>query len=131
MAKKDQICNRKFIQTEAEWSRIFSAWEAGVLLLYPHRHIELQKYHLQVIELFRATPQHPSVAIHFDIEARDRYAQCPYHLDDRDQLHIPLLVQLFCGTTSNKHDLESSTVPPKRAAVPCQNWSLGFCVDPC
>lgn len=72
------------------------------------------------------------MAIHFNIEARDCYARSPYHLDERNQLHIPLLVQLFRGTSSgNKHDLEPSTTPPTCAAVPCQNWSLELCDDPC
>lgn len=95
LARKKQIYSRKFIRMEAEWTRIFSAWEAGVLLLYPHRLQELQKYCRTIIDLFRATPFKPSVAIYFDIDARDRYARSLYHLDDREQLQAPLLVQLF------------------------------------
>jgi hypothetical protein len=135
LARKDQIFSRKYIRTEADWSRIFSAWEAGVLLLYPHRQLELQRYRLLVVDLFRATPHNTSAAIYFDIEARDRYARSPYHLDDRDQLQLPLLVQLFRGSAShNKRDSdsESSGTSSKRASVPCQNWNLGFCDDdPC
>lgn len=134
LAKKEQIFSRKFIRTEVEWTRIFSAWEEGVLLLYPHRQQELQKYRRTIIDLFRATPYNTSVAIYFDIEARDRYARSPYHLDDKEQLQVPLLVQFFCGTASQHKrdsDSDSSNIPSKRSTVPCQNWSLGFCDDPC
>lgn len=132
LAKKEQLYSRKFIRNEADWARMFSAWEAGILLLYPHRNVELQNYHHFVIDLFHATPHNTSIAIHFDSEARDRYSQSPYHLDDREMLHAPLLVQLFSSlSSSNKHDSDSSPSPPKRASVPCQNWSLGLCDDPC
>jgi len=133
LAKKDQIFSKKTIRSESEWAHMFAAWEAGVLLLYPHRHVELQKYHLHVINLFQATPQTSSVAIHFDIEACHCYAQSPYHLDDKYMLQVPLLVQLFRGlASSHKHDSDlTSASPSKRAMIPCQNWSFGFCDDPC
>ncbi|KAF8805747.1 hypothetical protein BYT27DRAFT_7103856 [Phlegmacium glaucopus] len=133
LTKKEQMSAKKAIRSEAEWSRMFTAWEAGVLLLYPHRQSELQKYRLMVIDLFRATPHTISVPIHFDIEARDRYARSPFHLDDRDMLQIPLLVQLFRGSNSSfKRDLDSPpSNPAKRSTIPCQNWNLGFCDDPC
>jgi hypothetical protein len=132
LAKKEQLYSRKVIRNEADWARMFSAWEAGVLLLYPHRVVELQNYHRLVIDLFRATPHNTTIAIHFDAEARDRYSRSPYHLDDREMLHAPLLVQLFSSSSSsNKRDSDSSPSPPKRATVPCQNWSLGLCDDPC
>ena len=132
LAKKEQLYSRKFIRNEAEWARMFSTWESGVLLLYPHRHEELRNYRRLVIDLFRATPHNTSVAINFDAEARDRYSRSPYHLDDREMLHAPLLVQLFSSSsTSNKHDSDSSPSPPKQASVPCQNWSMGLCDDPC
>ncbi|KAF8801341.1 hypothetical protein BYT27DRAFT_7226908 [Phlegmacium glaucopus] len=80
-----------------------------------------------------STPHNPSIAIQFDVEARDCYSRSPYHLNNRDMLHVPLLVQLFCSSNSNsKHEsdpLFSSS--SKRALVPCQNWSLGICDDPC
>lgn len=132
LARKEQIYSKKFIHTEADWSQMYSAWEVGVLSLYPHQQIKLQKYRLLVVDLFRATPHNTSIAICFDAEARDCYSRSPYHLDDREMLHAPLLVQLFSGSTSsNKCDSDSSPDPPKRAMVPCQNWSLGLCDDPC
>lgn len=51
----------------------FSAWEAGVLLLYPHQQIELQRYCILVVDLFCATPHNASTAICFDIKACDCY----------------------------------------------------------
>ena len=36
LSRKEQVFSKKFICTEADWSRIYSAWEAGVILLYPH-----------------------------------------------------------------------------------------------
>ena len=134
LTRKEQVYSKKLVRTEADWTRIFSAWEAGVLLLYPHRVYELQKYRRTIIDLFRATPFKPTIAIYFDIEVRDRYARSPFRLDDRDQLQVPLLAQLFRGSASyNKRDLDSdpTSASQKRATVPCQNWNLGFCDDPC
>ena len=68
LSRKEQMFSKKFICTEADWSCIYSAWEAGVILLYPHRLSELQKYQQTIIDLFRATPHKLSVAILFDIE---------------------------------------------------------------
>ncbi|KAF8814810.1 hypothetical protein BYT27DRAFT_7081763 [Phlegmacium glaucopus] len=133
LTKKEQISTKKSIKSEAEWIRMFSAWEAAVLHLFPHRHDELQNYRAIIIDFFRATPHNSSIAIQFDIEVRDRYARSPYHLDNRDMLHIPLLTQLFRGSNSSfKRDSDSSyPSTSKRAMVPCQNWSLGICDDPC
>lgn len=46
------------------------------------------------MEFFRAAPD-PSVAINYDLEVRDRYACKPFRLDNQDQLHYPLLAQVF------------------------------------
>jgi hypothetical protein len=139
LTKKEQVSAKKPITSEAEWTRMFSTWEAAVVCLYPHRQQELQNYRITVVDLFRAIPHNASVAIQFDVEARDRYARSPYRLDNRDMLHIPLLVQLFRGSSSNaKRDADTMSSSQaaqakatKRAMVPCQNWSLGICNDPC
>ena len=127
LVKKDHYSARKPVRNEADWNRVFRAWKEGVCLLYPHRSQELQGYHEMVIDLFRAAPSDPSIAINFDVEARDRYSRSPYHMDDRSRLNVPLLTQMFRKRNTTDH----TYTPSKRAAVPCQNWSLGLCVDPC
>lgn len=134
IVKKDQASAKRPIQTEAEWIRVFGAWIEGVGLLYPHRVTELQEYRKVVMELFRAVPSRPSIAIRFDLDVRDRYAKRPFHMDDRSQLNIPLLSQMLFGTSSPsgpKRVASSSTgqFPSKRATVPCVNWNKGFCQD--
>jgi hypothetical protein len=133
LTKKEQISAKKPVKTEAEWIRMYAAWKTAVLLLYPHCQGELDKYQLTVMSLFRAVPNNPSSAIQFDIEARDRYARSPYRLDDKEELQLPLLTQLYRGANSgSKHDSDSPASGfSKRATVPCQNWSLGICNDPC
>lgn len=42
IVKKDQAMERCPVHTEAEWIHVFSAWEAGVGLLFPHHVTELQ-----------------------------------------------------------------------------------------
>lgn len=36
LIRKDQTSAKKPVHTSSEWSRLFAAWEAGVLTLYPH-----------------------------------------------------------------------------------------------
>ncbi|EDR09773.1 uncharacterized protein LACBIDRAFT_325572 [Laccaria bicolor S238N-H82] len=126
LVRKDQYSARKVVRNEAEWARVFQAWKAGVVLLYPHRLNELNTYQDMVIELFRAAPYDPFVTINVDAEARDRYARSPYQMDDRSRFQLPLLSQML-----RKREATDTMGPSKRAAVPCQNWSLGICTDPC
>ncbi|KAF8809907.1 hypothetical protein BYT27DRAFT_7222240 [Phlegmacium glaucopus] len=115
LTKKEQVPAKKPIRSEAEWV-------PAVLHLFPHRCNELQNYRTIVVDFFRATPHNTSIAIQFDIEARDRYAHSPYHLDSRDMLHIPLLVQLFRGSNSgSKRDSDSTySSSSKRAMRSCR-----------
>jgi hypothetical protein len=128
LVRKDQYTAKKPIKQEAEWIRVFTAWKTGVTLLFPHRQQELQSYCEMVVDLFRAAPFDPSVAIQFDLEARDRYARNPYRMDDRGRLHLPLLAQMFRKREMADHSSDTSA---KRATVPCQNWNRGICSDPC
>ncbi|KIJ89880.1 hypothetical protein K443DRAFT_126638 [Laccaria amethystina LaAM-08-1] len=107
LVRKDQYSAKKPIKHEAEWIRVFNAWKSGVILLFPHRQQELQRYCEMVIDLFRVAPFDPNVAIQFDIEARDRYARNPYRLDDRDRLHLPLLAQMFRKREVADHSLDT------------------------
>jgi hypothetical protein len=127
LVKKDHYSARKPVRNEADWSRVFHAWKEGVCLLYPNCSQELQGYYEMVINLFCTAPSDPSVAINFDVEARDRYSRSPYHMDDRSRLNVPLLMQMFC----KRNTTDQTYISSKRAAVPCQNWSLGLCADPC
>jgi len=137
IVKKDHIRSKKLIQTEADWIRIFGSWEAGVTLIYPHRKTELQGYRQIVTDVFRASPNNPSIAIEFDGEVRDRYAKHPFHMDDRNQLNLPLMTQLFraAGASTTGNSLKRAASPSlpsaKRTDVPCRNWSWGRCQDPC
>jgi hypothetical protein len=140
LVKKDQAHAKRPVRTESEWLRVYGAWETAVTLLYPHRVSELSGYRTMVIEIFRAAPQDPSAAIHFDMEARDLYAKNPYRMDDRNRLHLALLAQMFragarsgsSGSGSKRGGSQTvGSGPSKRAMVPCNNWNYGTCEDPC
>ena len=126
LVRKDQYSAKKAVRNEAEWVRVFHAWKTGITLLYPHHLNELKTYQDMVIELFRAAPYDPSVTINVDAEACDRYAHSPYRMDDRSRFQLPLLSQML-----RKRHIADTMGLLKRAAVPCQNWSLEICSDPC
>jgi len=123
--------SKKPVRGEAEWIRLFEAWKSGVVLLYPHRATELGSYREVVVDLFRAAPYQPGVAILFDVDVRNRYARNPFHMDDRNHVQVPLLTQMFRLGTKRDTQVDFVTPSSKRPAIPCQNWSLGFCDDPC
>ena len=104
------------------------------MLVYRHRSSELQGYQRMVTDLFRAVPHDPSIAITFDLEARDRYVKSPFRMDDRSQLNVPLLARMFQGGSSLKkrsNPAPLSNTPSKRSSVPCRNWNMGLCSAPC
>lgn len=136
LVKKDQAFSKRPLRTEADWIRVFGAWSSGVAFFFPHREAELREYQTIVMDLFRAAPANPLVAISFDVQVRDKYSRKPFHLDDRAQLNSPLLAQMLSpGSASvprtNKRG--PSSQPPssggnqKRADIPCRNWSFGTC----
>ncbi|KAJ7191130.1 hypothetical protein GGX14DRAFT_381423 [Mycena pura] len=136
LVKKEHTSAKRGVKTEAEWTRVFAAWRTGVCFLYPHRAAELSGYLQVVTDLFHAVPHEPSIAIRFDVEARDKYAKSPYHMDDRTQHNLTLLSQMFRPSTagsSSKRALQDnqSAGSAKRTAIPCHNWNLGFCEAPC
>ncbi|KAJ7694418.1 hypothetical protein B0H17DRAFT_931845, partial [Mycena rosella] len=137
LVKKDAASAKRTIRSESDWLRVFAAWRVGVSLLYPHRNAELSGYLKLVTDLFRAAPSEPLVAIRFDVEAREKYAKSPFHMDDRSYLNTALLSQMFrhppASGSVSKRATPSGPAPgsSKRAAVPCQNWNLGFCTEPC
>ncbi|KAJ7223066.1 hypothetical protein GGX14DRAFT_657013, partial [Mycena pura] len=122
LVKKHEFEARVPLTSETDWARVYSAWSAGVLLLYPHRQQELIAYRRIVTDLFRAA--RPGIAIEFDDKIRSKYAQSPFRMDDRALLQPTMLELMFRPS--------SPTPPLKRSAVLCENWNLGWCEsDPC
>ena len=139
LVKKEQSHKKHPIRDESEWLQVFSAWRSAVGHLYPHWIQELEKFLEIVTDVFRAAPGEPHRAIQFDLEVRDRYSRRPFRMDDRSQLNLPLLAQLFQTANSRsslqgtkRTDHASSTPATKRADTPCRKWSFGTCTtDPC
>ena len=139
LVKKEQSHKKRSIRDESKWLRVFSAWQSAVGHLYPHHISELEKYLEIVTDVFRAAPGEPHRAIQFDFEARDRYSKRPFRMDDRNQLNLPLLAQLF-QTASSRLSIQGtkridhipSSPVTKCADTPCRKWSFGTCTtDPC
>ena len=136
LVKKDYLSAKWAIHTESDWIRVFTAWESGVTILYPHRKDELSEYRHRVDNIFCAAHDDPLAAIDFDAEVRQHYEKCPFHMDDYNALQAPLLAQMF---HARSHGLKrgpdtqagSSSAPSKRASVICHNWNFGSCADPC
>jgi len=137
LVKKETVSAKRSIHTESEWNRVFAAWKDGVSILYPHRGSELCGYLRIVSDVFRAAPRDPLAAIGFDAEVRKRYEHSPYRLDDRNQVQLPLLTQMFhAGARSgvgkrSAGSLSTPSNPSKRSTIICHNWNFGFCEDPC
>ncbi|KAJ6524396.1 hypothetical protein DFH09DRAFT_859902, partial [Mycena vulgaris] len=142
LVKNHELVASQPITSESDWARMFSAWEAGVLLLYPHRRRELLSYRQIVIELFRTA--HPLIAIDFDDQARFKYSRSPFRLDDRELLQPTILacmMSLAAPSSPHSSPLARTAEHPtslspnptlNRSAVPCENWNLGRCENnPC
>ncbi|KAJ7148799.1 hypothetical protein C8R43DRAFT_888706, partial [Mycena crocata] len=119
LVKKDHSSAKRPLKTESDFIRVFAAWRVGVCLLYPHRAVELSGYLKAVTDLFRTAPSEPTVAIRFDAEARDRYSKSPFHMDNRDELNISLLTQMFRQSPSAgpSASAENPTEPKTAANV--------------
>jgi len=100
LIKKDHLVAKRPIHTESDWICVFTAWESGVTILYPHRKTELLGYHCHVDNIFCAAPQDPTAAIDFDVEARQHYEKGPFCLDDFNKLQALLLAQMFSACSS-------------------------------
>jgi hypothetical protein len=137
LLKKDQYSQRKPVRLESEWLRVYGAWEAAVVAVYPHRKAELSKYRKFVAEIFRAVVD-PAVAIRFDGEVRARYAKTPFRMDTHDELRVPLFAQMFSAARTqtyaapNKRASTNDQPAAKRVQAVCENWNMGRCEDtPC
>ena len=135
LIKKEQATAKHSLRLESDWARVFGAGSSAVVLVYRHRSSELQAYHRMVTDLFHAVPHDLSIAIAFDLEARDHYAKSPFRMDDWSQLNVPLLARMFQGTSSSlkkrSNPVPSSSSPSKCSSVPCRNWNMGICDTPC
>lgn len=146
LVKKEQYTARKKIVTEAEWTRVYRAWAARVTKVYPHRASELEAYESLISDIFHSAPAEPTLAIGTDLVMHCNYAQHPYRLDSREQAHVPVLTQVLAvlqasssATTSStqtspykrKLDTSFASSLAKCPPVPCENWNLGLCTDPC
>ncbi|KAG5335800.1 hypothetical protein C0989_000297, partial [Termitomyces sp. Mn162] len=49
LIKKDFALAKKLVCTESDWTHVFDAWMAGVVLFYPHREDELAKYQSKIV----------------------------------------------------------------------------------
>jgi len=135
LIKKEQASAKHSLWSESDWAWVFRAWSSAVVLVYHHCSSELQAYHRMVTDLFRAVPHDPSIAITFNLKARDHYVKSPFCMDDWNQFNVPLLACMFQSTSSSvkKHSnpTPSSSSPSKHSSVPCQNWNMGLCDSPC
>jgi hypothetical protein len=136
LVKKDQAFSKCALRTEADWIWVFGTWAAGVAFFFPHREAELRDYQAIVMDLFRAVPANPFVAISFDMQVRDKYSKKPFQLNDQAQLNLPLLAQMLSLSSpnpprTNKRSISSQVAGPagnlKHVDVPCRNWSFGTC----
>ena len=84
-----------------------------------------------VRDIFRASSDNPTNAIHLDIETRQRYANAPFCLDDRSESMVSILSQIFRGPKWGITNTPSSNCPAKKLIVACYNWNLGICDDLC
>src|SRR5277367_317302 len=112
LVRKDHYSSKKSVKSEGDWIRLFEAWRSEVIVLYPHRTLELEGYRNMVIDLFRAAPTEPQIAIQFDADARDLYSLTPFYMDDRSRLNVPLLSQMFHA--SRKRDANDQISPRSR-----------------
>lgn len=141
LVKTDQYNAKKKVGTESEWTRVYHSWAGAVKEVYAHRSDELDRYELLIREIFESERGDPGIAIRTDIIMRQKYAHQPYHLDAREYMHLPLFAEVMASVRTRqkpplaKRLADSSpagpSIPFKRSAAACENWSFGQCSDPC
>lgn len=95
LIKKEQAFTKLKLHSEADWLQVFNTWAAGTSYFFCHRENELQVYRSFVSDLFRAAPNNVHVTIEFDVEVCDKYMCKPFRLNDKAELNVPLLAQMF------------------------------------
>jgi hypothetical protein len=139
LVKKDLLNARKPVVTESHWTRCFSAWAAGVALLYPHRSMELAAYGRTIASFFQDVAHSPQIVILLDIDIRTRYAKAPFSLDNTLIIQTMSVSRLLKSTrpfSSSKRSADIGfdvPVAKRHSAGPiCINWNHGRCEsDPC
>ncbi|KAG6863889.1 hypothetical protein C0991_002306 [Blastosporella zonata] len=123
LIKKDQINQRRTIASQSDWSRCFDAWAEGVVLFYPHRQDELRVYREEVIDIFRQGFHSVSVAIDFDIDAHNCYANQPFCLNDVVKLQKMYTDQVIKSSQASRPTFSSypNFTPKKKPTTICQN----------
>jgi hypothetical protein len=143
--KKGEISKKKPIIFEIDWCRVFDAWRAAVLVVYEHRSSELDFYRKFIIRIFRSSQDDRSRAIIVDSDIREYYAKAPFRMDDPMLLNPFLWYRIMSGgkkdssagsggsnsTLSKRIGSSSAPNPAKKRKVPCINWNLNRCPDPC
>ncbi|KAG6864115.1 hypothetical protein C0991_012380 [Blastosporella zonata] len=131
LINKDQINQRRPILDEADWTRCFDAWSEGVCIFYPHRQEELQIYKGEVVDMYRKGSHYVSIAIDFDIDARSRYANQPFRLDDAVKISKIYTDHVIKSIQAPKRPptTQSGFTSRKKRTTICQNWNFGMCDD--
>ncbi|KAI0692781.1 hypothetical protein BC835DRAFT_1416340 [Cytidiella melzeri] len=72
IVKKDHLTSTKRFSSESEWSRLFHAWREGVVLVFPHRIVELEDYRRLIVEIFLSSVSFP--------DGRQGYSSATVHV---------------------------------------------------
>jgi hypothetical protein len=132
LVRKEQVIRSLPVTTESQWLRVFEAWLAPLLKVYPHRQQELDSYKSQIMDYFRSAPNDPLVAIRVDKEARQKAANTPFDLGNPENFHTLLLKEMLSTRKrSSTSTFSSSTPSSKRRDTPCILWNENRCSDPC
>ncbi|KAH6902337.1 hypothetical protein BKA70DRAFT_1113051, partial [Coprinopsis sp. MPI-PUGE-AT-0042] len=124
LVKKEHLLGSKEVRDEGEWGRVFAAWEAAVVALYPHRKVELRVYRSIVEEHFRIAPSQPSIAIGFDRDVRFRYSKQPFRMDDRGIMATNSLANIFSFASTSRKASSGRAPLSKRLLDPTQRALL-------
>jgi hypothetical protein len=68
LVKKDHLITKWLTHTKSAWIHVFSAWESGVTILFPHRKFELMEHCRHLDNVFCVAPKDSTAAIDFDVE---------------------------------------------------------------
>jgi hypothetical protein len=135
LVRKEHSIRSLPVTSESQWLRVFEAWLAPLLKIYPHRQDELSFYKAHIQELFRVTPNDALLGIRVDKEARQKAANTPFDLGASENLRLITLKEML--TTSKKRPAPSSSSgftgqsSSKRMDTPCLLWNDDKCSDPC
>ncbi|KAF5392589.1 hypothetical protein D9757_002094 [Collybiopsis confluens] len=132
LVRKEATIRSLPLSTEAQWLRVFYAWLAPLLLVYPHRKDELHAYQGHVSKYFRSSSD-PTVAIRIDKEMRNLAANTPTDLSDTRAFHEVFLKEILMSSHKRPAStVLSSSSPSKRQTSACILWNQNRCpADPC